>query len=197
MMMNFRKNIRYFTIAIFILGFVILQCEESLPLRIVPEDTLAITDISVVTNSDDFGYPFLNMTVIGVNAYEKTFQSKVDLSGYVHIWRASDPSVEYYLPVNNAKFRAPTKIVGRTLTVDPNDFFYIAIEWDLIFDDNTKLVDLLIFPTADPAALWIKSLPELFYIEAEMTLFSQTGLMKFEAKPFQLVAWKPNDSSGT
>jgi len=84
-------------------------------------------------------------------------------------------------------------IHGRLMTVDPGEYFYLNIIWDLYLDNSIWVVDLLNFETSNSSGQFIFSKPETFYIEAEISLFNETGVFSYDATPISLVAWKKGE----
>jgi len=183
-----KKNI-YILILCLILP--VLSCDESLPPRIAPENTLQIVDIWASQMAN--GGIFVRFLIIGENLYEETFNAEVNVSGKLRIkWKRKPEKVATY-DLNNSLFVEPTRIDGRTLTLDPGEQFYIAVSWYLNTDDGENIMDSLDFSDNNIQGNIITAKPEIFECETKVTVFDQVGLLISDVYEFTLVGWKMYD----
>ena len=183
------KNICY----IFLSVIFFCSCDESLPPRIVPENTLAITKI--FTAQETNGGIYVAIKVIGENTYGETFQDTVKMKGNIHIWWAKHPEIEANVPLDNRYFVEPTRIQGSILTIDPGGEFHLETRWYLNTNDGKNIIDLLDFSHSPIVGGIVTAAPEKFMLEVQLTLFKQTGLLRSEPQEFILAGWKIADTN--
>jgi len=174
---------------IFLVLLFFLTCDESLPPRIVPQDTLEITAI-IANQGANAGGIFVAINVFGQNNYEETFQDTVDVKGNIHIWWARKPEIEANVPLDNRHFTKPTRISGNILTLDPGEKFRLEALWYLNLDDGRYLINLLDFSNSSVINGIIIAKPEKFMVEVQLTLYEETGLLRSEPHEFIIEGWK-------
>ena len=184
------KNIWY----IFLSVIFFFSCEESLPPRIVPENTLAITKIFATQEASNAGI-FIGIRIIGENKYVETFQDTVNMKGNIHIWWTKHPEIEANVPLDNRYFVEPTRIQGSILTIDPGGEFHLETRWYLNTDDGKNIIDLLDFSHSPIVEGIVTAAPEKFMLEVELTLFKQTGLLRSKPQEFIFTGWKMADTN--
>ncbi|MCI0493567.1 hypothetical protein L0Z72_01060 [candidate division KSB1 bacterium] len=168
---------------------VLVSCEESLPPRIVPQNTLEITGIIANQEGGDAGI-FVAIKVFGVNRYIETFQDTVKVNGNIHIWWARKPEIEANVPLSNRHFTDPTRISGSVLTLDPGEEFHLETLWYLNTDDGNNIIDLLDFSNSPVIGGIVTAAPEKFVLEVQLTLFNETGLLRSKLHEFIITGWK-------
>ncbi len=174
---------------IIILLLVLLSCEESLPPRIVPQNTMEITEI--ITNQEaNGGGIFIAIKVVGVNRYGETFQDTVKVKGNIHIWWAKKPEIEANVPLSNRHFTDPTRISGNVLTLDPGEEFHLETLWYLNTDEGKYIINLLDFSNSPVVNGIVTAAPEKFVLEVQLTLFEETGLLLSNLHEFTIIGWK-------
>lgn len=178
---------------LYCITLVFIGCEESLPPRIVPQNTLEITDI--LTAQETNGGIFIAIKVVGENKYGETFQDTVDVNGKIHVWWTRDPDFEATVPLNNRHFVDPTRIESNIITLDPGDEFHLETRWYLNADDGRYLIDLLDFSQNPVIGGIVTAAPEKFMLEVQLTLFKETGLLHSEPYEFIITGWKLDDST--
>ena len=174
---------------IFILLLFFLSCEESLPPRIVPQNSLEITEI-IANQEANGGGIFMAIKVIGVNRYADTFQDTVKVNGNIHIWWVRKPEIEANVPLDNRHFKDPTRISGSVLTLDPGEEFHLETLWYLKADDGKNIIDLLDFSNSPVIDGIVTAAPEKFVLEVQLTLFNETGLLRSKPHEFIITGWK-------
>ncbi len=174
---------------IFILIFIFLSCDESLPPRIVPQNTLEITDIIANQEGGAAGI-FVALKVVGINRYGETFQDTVKVTGNIHIWWARKPEIEANVPLSNRHFKDPTRISGSVLTLDPGEEFHLETFWYLYTDDGKNIIDMLDFSNSPVIDGIVTAAPEKFLLEVQLTLFEATGLILSKPHEFIIKGWK-------
>ncbi len=179
---------------IFILLLLFVACDESLPLRIVPQNALEITRIIANQESSDAGI-FIAIDITGVNGYSETFQDMVTVKGNVHIWWARKPEVQANVPIGNQHFKPPTRISGKVLTLDPGEEFRLETFWYLDTVDGKNIIDMLDFSNGAVVDGLVTAAPEKFNLEVQLALFAETGLMHSKRHEFILKGWKLAESS--
>jgi hypothetical protein len=175
---------------LFCITLFFICCEESLPPRIVPQNTLEITDVLTAQEAEANGGIFIAILVVGENRYSDTFQDIVDVNGKIHIWWTRDPDVEANVPLKNGHFVEPTRIQGNILTLDPGEKFYLKTRWYLNTDDGRYFIDLADFSQSPNIGGIVTAPPEKFMLEVQLTLFKETGLLRSEPHEFIITAWK-------
>jgi hypothetical protein len=160
-----------------------------LPPRIVPENTLHITDV-FATQGTDGGGLVLVVLIIGENIYEDTFHDTVSLNGYAHIWWKKRPEIEAHVSLHNYHFTTQNEIVGRILTLDPGDKFYIKTKWYFRTDAGNSVLDYFTFEENPDNNGYLHAKPETFVIQVKATLFDQLGFMESEPIEVEIKAWK-------
>lgn len=165
-----------------------LSCEESLPLRITPQNTLEITKI--IANQEANGGIFIAIYVCGENKYVDTFEDTVNVSGNIHIWWARKPEIEAHVPLNNTHFIEPTRIQSNILTLDPGEKFHLETKWYLYTDDRISILDLLDFSNSPVIDGIVTAQPEKFILQVQLTLFQETGLLRSQPHEFFITGWK-------
>ena len=157
-----------------------VACDESLPTRIVPQNTIQITDILVVPEGN-VSRPKIAICIVGENVYEDYFHGEVNLGGYVRVWWSRKPDIESHVPISNAFFVGSTPIQGRTLTLAPGEKFFLELFWHCYSDDGNDIIDMLDFSDYTIRGnIWYAK-PEKFALEVEMTVFDQLGLISSES----------------
>ena len=179
---------------IFVLIIVLVSCEESLPSRIVPENTLQITKIFIAQEANNDGI-FIAVRIIGENKYVETFQDTVNVEGNIHIWWAKHPDIEANVPLDNRYFVEPTRIQGSILTIDPGGEFHLETRWYLNTDDGRNVIDLLDFSNSPVVGGIVTAAPEKFILEVQLILFKETGLLRSKPQEFVLTGWKIADTN--
>ncbi len=170
---------------------LLFSCEETLPPRIVPADTLQIIDVIATQGTDGTGFVIV-ILIIGENVYEETFQDTVSLNGYAHIWWKKRPEIEAHVQLHNYNFTPENKMVGRILTIDPGQKFYIKTRWYLNTDDGENVMEYFTFkPTPDNNG-YIHA-PETFIIQVKATIFDQLGFMESDPVELEIKAWRKVD----
>jgi hypothetical protein len=184
------KNIWY----IFLSVIFFFSCEESLPPRIVPQNTLEITEIIANQEANNDGI-FIAVRIIGENKYVETFQDTVNVEGNIHIWWMKHPEIEANVPLDNRYFVEPTRIQGSILTIDPGGEFHLETRWYLNTDDGKNIIDLLDFSHSPVVGGIVTAAPEKFMLEVQLTLFKQTGLLRSKPLEFIFTGWKMADTN--
>ncbi|MBN2089574.1 hypothetical protein JW964_08165 [candidate division KSB1 bacterium] len=174
---------------IFILFLLFVACDESLPLRIVPQNTLEITRI-IANQESGLGGIFIAIDINGVNGYSETFEDTVTVKGNVHIWWARKPEVQANVAVGNQHFKPPTRISGKVLTLDPGEEFRLETFWYLNTIDGRNIIDMLDFSNSPVVDGMVTAAPEKFILEIQLALFAETGLMHSKRHEFILKGWK-------
>jgi hypothetical protein len=174
----------------------LLSCEESLPPRIEPENTLAITDVIYVQGMYGTG-PFMEFIFTIENLYEETFQEEINIDGMATIWWKIRPDVRITLPIGNQHLVPPSRISGNVLTIDPGAHCALKIYWYLKLADGRSLLDLLDYTGSVAVEGLVKSKPEIFVMEAEIKLFNQLGYLQSKQITFSFVGYKPAPKPGT
>ena len=184
------KNKKIFLL-IFMSVFV-FSCDESLPPRIVPQNTLVISNIYISQGTDIRGI-HISMLIEGENIYEDNFQDTVNVTGNIKIWWLRNPEISAKVKLNNFNFVEPTRIQGRVLTIDPNEKFYLEAKWYLDTDSDKYLIDLLDFTNNDIEGEITTAKPEKFAVKAQVIIFDQIGLITSDRYEFIFVGWKVVD----
>ena len=179
-------------ILILCLLLLVLSCDESLPPRIAPENTLQIVDIWASQMADAAGI-FVKFLIIGENLYEETFDADVNVNGELYIKWKRKPEKIATIHLNNTLFAEPTRIEGRTLTLDPGEQFYISVSWYLNTDDGENIIDLLDFSDNNIQGNIATAKPEVFEYETKVIVFDQIGLLISDGYEFTLEGWKMVD----
>lgn len=174
---------------IFILVLLFFSCDETLPPRMVPQNTLEITEIIVNQEGGDAGI-FVAIKVVGVNRYGETFHDTVKVKGNVHIWWAKKPKIEANVPLSNRHFKDPTRISGNVLTLDPGEEFHLETFWYLYTDDGKIIIDMLDFSNSPVVDGIVTAAPEKFVLEVQLVLFEETGLLQSKPHEFIIQGWK-------
>ncbi|HOZ22090.1 MAG TPA: hypothetical protein PLO28_09935 [bacterium] len=166
-----------------------LGCEEHLPARIVPQNTLEITDLSFSQGIHQSG-PYMEFIITIANGYEETFQAEVEVNGHLVVWWKNRPEVHITLPVDNRHFAPPSQFSGQTLTIDAGGRCLLKLYWYLSLGDGRSLLDLLDYSGSVPAQGLITAKPEIFVVEAEIKLFDQTGYLPSKRLSFTFTGIK-------
>ena len=164
---------------------LLLGCSESLPSRIVPEDTL---EIAYVLSNQGTGLAGVHVSIsINIeNVYDETFIGAVDVIGNIHITWPRRPDVEINLPIR----RQQTELL-----LDPGDAHIVDSFWFLQIDDGRNVMDLLDYSRGDIRYGVQYAEPETFLIDVTMTLFNETGLLTYGPEEFIFEGWKKLDDS--
>jgi len=168
---------------------LMLSCTESLPPRIEPQNTLAITKVIYTQGIDSFG-PFMEFVFSVTNLYQETFEAHVDIAGQAHVWLKRSPSIRATLAIGNQHLVAPSKISGNILTIDPGGRCDLKIYWYLKLDDGRSLLDLLDYSEGHVYEGSINAKPETFVMDAEIKLFNQLGYLQSERLVYTFVGYK-------
>ncbi|OPZ64611.1 MAG: hypothetical protein BWY83_03156 [bacterium ADurb.Bin478] len=167
-----------------------LSCEEKMPPRIQPQNTLALTNVFYTQGAYASG-PFMEFLFIITNLYEETFEGKVQIVGKAHVWMKKTPSIRATIAIGNHHLAPPSKIVGDVLTIDPGGRCALKVYWYLLLDDGRNLLDLLDYSGNAATGGLIRSKPELFVMDAEIKLFNQLGYLQSERLVFEFTGYKP------
>ncbi|HOT98358.1 MAG TPA: hypothetical protein PLN61_00365 [bacterium] len=178
-----------------LLPLLVLACDESLPPRQEPQNTLAITQV-IYTQGMYASGPFMEFVFIITNLYEETFQGEVAVNGHATVWWKNRPQIRTTLAINNQHFTPPSRLQGNTLTIDPGGRCALKIYWYLTLEDGRSLLDLLDYSDSVPVEGLIKSRPETFVMEATIKLFDQTGYLRSEPFTFSFTGYKAAPASG-
>ncbi|NLP09026.1 hypothetical protein GX408_01380 [bacterium] len=177
-------------ICLLVLLLTALSCEEKMPPRIEPQNTLAITNVFYAQGIYDSG-PFMEFVFIITNLYEETFEGKVEIVGKAHVWMKKTPSIRATVAISNHHLAPPSKISGNVLTIDPGGRCVLKVYWYLMLDDGRNLLDLLDYSGSAASGGLIRSKPELFVMDAEIKLFNQLGYLQSERMVFEFTGYKP------
>ncbi len=177
-------------ICLLILLMTALACEEKMPPRIEPQNTLAITNVLYTQGAYASG-PFMEFVFIITNLYEETFEGKVEIVGKAHVWMKKTPSIRATIAISNHHLAPPSNIVGDVLTIDPGGRCALKVYWYLLLDDGRNLLDLLDYSGSTASGGLIRSKPELFVMDAEIKLFNQLGYLQSERMVVEFTGYKP------
>ena len=155
-------------------------CEESLPTRITPLNTLKIVDVLISQGTGDWGIE-VAIVILVENVYHETFSGVTNMNGNVRIWWKRKPEVIANLPIERYDY----------LRLDPGERLLIETRWFLWTDDDQYIIDLLDYSNNDVRYDIIYARPEVFGLEVKLTLFGETGLLVSEPYDFTLRGWKP------
>ncbi len=180
---------------LWLLPLLALACDESLPPRQQPQDTLAITQV-IFTQGMYASGPFMEFVFLIANQYEETFQGEVTVNGHATVWWKNHPEIRATLPINNQHFAPPSRLAGHTLTIDSGGHCALKIYWYLALEDGRSLLDLLDYSGSVPVEGLIKSRPETFVMEATIKIFDQTGYLHSEPFTFTFTGYKPAPGGG-
>ncbi len=160
-------------------------CSESLPTRIVPQDTLSIAYVFIGQGTNAGGI-HVSIAINVENVYEETFIGTVDVTGNIRISWPRHPDVVVNLPIRRRQ---------TDLHLDPSDAYIVDALWFLRTDDGRSVMDLLDFSSNDVRHGVQYAEPETFLFEVTMTLFEETGLLTSGPHEFVLEGWKTLDDS--
>ncbi|HNW58408.1 MAG TPA: hypothetical protein PKI62_01875 [bacterium] len=172
-----------------------LACDESLPPRQEPQNTLAISDVIYTQGMYASGL-FMEFVFIIENIYTETFQAPVAVNGQATVWWKNHPDIRVDLKINNQHFAPPSRFTGSTLTIDPGGRCALKIYWYLTLEDGRSLLDLLDYSGSVPVEGLIKSRPETFMMQATIKLFDKTGYLRTEPFTFSFSGYKPAPTGG-
>ena len=161
------------------LCLLLSSCDESLPTRIVPRDTLEIDHVLINQGTGPAGI-FMSISVEVQNAYEETFDGPVDVTGNIRIWWKQRPEIEANLPIRR----------HIDLQLDPGEGYFIDANWFLGTDDGQYVLELLDFSQNDIRYGVLYAEPEVFVLDVKVTLFKETGLLISGPHEFTLQGWK-------
>jgi len=185
-LMNKKTAIHFIAVSV----LCILACDESLPPYEQPENTLAITRVIATQGTIGSGIPILNVYLQGENQYEETFDDTVSATGEVLITWKDRPSLFATLPLSNANFTGTTPIQGSRLTLDPGDTFSMQTVWYFYTDSREYIIDLMDYSNNDVRGDYEFSRPEIFTIEVELTVYSQTGRLAFGPTEIEIIGYR-------
>ncbi len=173
----------------------VFACDETLPPRIEPQNTLAISNVIYSQGIYIDGAHMVFIIEIE-NRYLETFQEQVDVVGKATIWWQNRPQVRATLAIGNQHFVPPSRFQGNVLTLDPGGRCALKIYWYLTLDDGRNLLDLLDYSDGVAREGLINSKPETFVMEAEIKLFSQIGYLRSQPIVFSFIGYKkaPKDT---
>lgn len=164
---------------------VLASCGESLPTRIVPENTLEIVD--VYAGQGTAGGSFrVAVTIVVENVYEETFSGDVDVVGNLHFSWVEHPEIEANVAVRDIE----------RLRLDPGERYHIVRNWDLVTDDGQSIMELLDWSDNDIRHGVHYARPEHFILDVTLTLYREVGLLKAEPHQFSIQVWKLAAPSG-
>jgi len=161
------------------LCFLLPSCDESLPTRIEPQNTLEIGNVLINQGTGPAGI-FMSISIKVQNSYEETFDGAVDVKGNIRIWWKQRPEIEANLPISR----------HIDLQLDPGESYFIDESWFLETDDGKYVLELLDFSQHDIRYDVLYARPEVFVLEVKVTLFKETGLLTSGPHEFTLQGWK-------
>ena len=163
-----------------------LSCDESLPLRSGPQNTLEIVDVVIVQGTGGWGIE-VSIAVIVENVYHETFDGVANIKGNIRIWWKRRPEIIANLSIEEYDY----------LQLDPGGRYVIESDWFLWTDDGQYVLDLLDYSNDDVRYGNIYARPEVFGLEVKVTIFEEIGLLVSEPYEFTLQGWKPVEGEDT
>ena len=152
-------------------------CDESLPTYQQPENLLTIDRIEITqgTFSADGDYLVI-FFIYGKNQFDETFSDVVNIQGPVQIWNIEKPDLAATFSLNNSNFGPNTNLYGNKLTIDPGEEFELRVTWDSHTDEGEDLAGF--FNMSPQTIASASSGARDFYVQVEVTLFEELGLMR-------------------
>lgn len=154
-------------------------CDESLPPYQKPENLFTIDRIEISQGTHSIAGDYLvKFHIYGKNLFDETFSDRVNIRGSVQIWNKEKPDLSATLSLDNTNFGPDTDLSGNVLTLGPGEEFELRVTWDCHTDDGE---DLAGFFNMSPQAIAVVSTGARdFYVQAEVTLFEELGLIRSE-----------------
>jgi hypothetical protein len=168
-----KRNCPYWFLCILLLN----GCDESLPPYRQPENLLAIDRIEISQGIYSVAGDYLvKFHIYGKNLFDETFSEPVNIQGNVHIWNKKQPDLTATLSLNNTNFGPNTNLSGNVLTISPGEEFELRVTWNSHTDDGEDLADFINGSTQTISAK-SEDMRD-FYVQAEVTLFEELGLIQ-------------------
>lgn len=179
-------------IQILLLGLLIFlcTCTENLPTRENPNALLRVTSFVAnqgVSKSDRFK---IAMRVTIQNLYEETLEDTVNLEGAFVCWWKKHPEIANHYHPGNEHIKPVGKLRDGILKLDPGESIFIDYYWYFYTDENEDILDLLDYTQNDIRNGFMYALPEIFVLEAELTLFSHLPPLTAGPIELEVTGWR-------
>ncbi|MBN2355891.1 hypothetical protein JXO59_07245 [candidate division KSB1 bacterium] len=183
---------RYLRCAIVLVLICCLNCEEKLPARFVPPDTLSVSEFFADQYFDlAAGGHCLRIYLAVENIYHETLQDTARVRGQVRIWWKKYPEIIATLSLKNQYIIEPTPINGNYLTLDPGDKCHLRCLWPMLADDGRYVVDLMDFSDSLMVNNLLWAEPDTFLMKAQVQIFKPSGYVQSGEIEAAFTAWKP------
>jgi hypothetical protein len=161
----------------FLCILLLSSCDESLPPYQQPVNLLAIDRIEISQGTYSLEGDYLvKFFIYGKNQFDETFSEAVNIEGKVEIWNKEKPDLFATLSLNNTNFSPNTNLSGNVLTIGPGEEFELLVTWNSHTDDGEDLADFINGSTHTISAE-SEDMRD-FYVQAEVTLFEELGLVQ-------------------
>lgn len=174
----------------FFLALFFISCDESLPTRSVPENTLAIQSFTVSQGLAGNGRFILPMRITIRNIYDETFEDSVLVNGQIRAWWKAQPTVGATLRVGNGNLAPQSKLRNGVLKLDAGEDIYIDQTWFFFTDNNEDILDKLDYSQNNIQGNFIYADPDTFVFEAVVRLYGQLGPLVSSPVEFEVTGMK-------
>jgi len=169
---------------------LMLSCEESLPVRVLPPEILEVE--TAVLGQGLTGYSqYLQVTIVCRNIYEEVLHDSAALQGTCRIWLKNKPSVGISIPVNNAHLALQfTTWQDGMLIVPPGELVVLDIKWYLNLENGRNLHDYLDWSNSTSSDEGVLSEPEPVMFDASFMIFKYGGFLEAGPGEFMFRGWR-------
>lgn len=177
-------------LAIALLSFVSIKCEESLPVYVQPNKVIEIQVIKVEQLNDHIAppnRPLVHFVIQGENIHDEVFWDSVNIKGSMRIWWKRKPVRYRTVYLTEKNLTDQTLIYNNKMMLLPGQRFSLSAYWDVRSDDGIFLPNEMDF------AYLVKRYcehnvacgsPEDFVIEVSMNVYDRLGYLIAPAKEF-------------
>ena len=185
---------KWMLLPIFLLAFISITCQESLPTYVAPTKVLSVNVETVEQLSDRLAPPEhqeVRFKLLGENVFTEVFYDTVDIEGSVTITWIRKEGLKRTIPLTLENFLNRNLITNGKMMIIPGQQFSIQFYWNMKGDDSTY------FPSEmNYARLYFRNCgsyqghtvvcsdPEDMMIEGDVKIFKNLGYVHIPAAPF-------------
>jgi hypothetical protein len=182
-----------FTVIVALGAIVSLSCNEHLPVYAPPAKVLDLS-VGMIEQLNDHvappGRQMVHVVLVSENIYDEVFQDSVNIKGSVRIWWKRKPSRFRTIYLTEKNFISRSLIHNRKLMILPGQQVTFDFYWDIRSDDGVYLPSEMDISEARKRVCATNVYcytPEVFVIEASLSIYDRLGYISAPAKEFTFV----------
>ena len=173
-----------------LLAIVTFSCEETLPVRIIPDKVVAIKVTAVEQLNDHIAppnRPLTHIVIQGENIFDEVFWDSVNIQGSVRIWWKRKPVRYRTIYLSEKNLSDHNLIHNGKIMLLPGQRFSLDAYWDARSDDGIFLPNEMDFTYLTKRYCEHNvacGSPEDFVVEVTLNIYDRLGYLVAPAKEF-------------